>query len=326
MATDLRLAVALNGYGVSHDEPDGGWTEILSWDDLVGMARLAERLGYEAVFTPEIRGREALATLAGFAMHTERVRLVSGVLPLRSRDIHTLAMGASSLHEMSGGRFVLGLGSDLPIQRTRELVRAVRATIRGDEGLVTDHVDGGVLATGQIDWFAEPRAVPLYLAALGPRMTRLAAEETDGVVLNWCTPDRVRDARAVVGSGRTIAVYVRGCLSPLDERAQEELRWAAARYASMPTYRRQFHAMGLGEEADACAEGRLAPDGFPEGIDRIVEATCLPPERDPALARLADYERAGANLVVVYPVPAGEAVSSITGTLMALAPDPAVEA
>ena len=283
----LRLAVALNGYGLEH--PDGR-REVLDWADLSGLARLVEELGYEAVFAPEIGGWEAFTLLTGMATETERVGLVSGVIPLSAREPERLAMGTASLQELSGGRFTLGVGSRESIRRTRALLSDLRDRLAEGRGT---------------DWALDPRPASIYLAALGPRMTDLAGEVADGVILNWCTPERVAQARAALPRREdfTIAVYVRACLSHVDERAAEALGIAASRYARMEPYRRQFEAMGL-----AVAE------------EPIVAGTCVTGEPETARARFAEYAEAGADVVVLYPVPAGEAVSSIKGTLMAGAP------
>jgi alkanesulfonate monooxygenase SsuD/methylene tetrahydromethanopterin reductase-like flavin-dependent oxidoreductase (luciferase family) len=163
----------------------------------------------------------------------------------------------------------------------------------------------------ETDWAGGTRPVPIYLAALGPRMTQLAGEMADGVILNWCTPERVAAARDAIPSrkGFRIAVYVRACLSHVDAHADEALRIAASRYAGMEPYQRQFEAMGV-DASD------------PESV---VARTCLRGERAAVLERLDDYARAGADVVVVYPVAAGEAVSSLTGTLMAAAPGAGLE-
>jgi alkanesulfonate monooxygenase SsuD/methylene tetrahydromethanopterin reductase-like flavin-dependent oxidoreductase (luciferase family) len=283
----LRLGVALNGYGLVRD----GRREILGWNDLSALALAAEELGYEAIYTPEIAGWEAFATLTGFALETSRVRLVTGVVPLSSRTPERLAMGASSLQELSGGRFTLGVGSRMTIEETRQAIVRLK----------------GMLARGEgTEWSVDPRPSPIHLAALGPRMTELAGKVTDGVILNWATPQRVADARSTLPrrDGFTIAVYVRACLSHRDD-GTEALRGAAAAYSAMEPYRRQFEAMGV----DA------------SDVGEVVAATSLPGERDAALARLREYRDAGADVVVVYPVPAVEALGSLTATISALTPD-----
>ena len=281
------MGVALNGYGLVRD----GRRDILPWKDLSELARMAEELGYEAIFTPEIAGWEAFTTLTGFATETRRIRLITGVVPLAARTLERLAMGASSLQELSGGRFSVGVGSRMTIEDTRRALVTLR----------------GMLDRGQgTEWAVTPRPAPIYLAALGPRMTELAGEVADGVILNWATPQRVADARSTLSrkKGFTIAVYVRACLSHDDERGAEALRVAAAAYAAMDPYRRQFEAMGV----DA------------SDIDEVVAATCIRGDHEFALARVREYSDAGADLVVVYPVPAEEAMGSMSVTIRGLAP------
>ncbi|MCA1848959.1 MAG: LLM class flavin-dependent oxidoreductase [Actinobacteria bacterium] len=288
MSDASRLAVALNGYGL--EGPDGS-REVLPWYEVASLARFSEELEYESVYAPEIAGWEAFALLSAIAGVTERVGLVTGVVPLGARDPQRLAMATASLQEVSAGRFTLGVGSREPMEATgarlgelRELIARGRST----------------------DWAHAPRPAPIFLAALGPRMTELAGELADGVILNWCTPERVAAARAAIPrrEGFTIAVYVRACLSHVDEQADEALRVAASRYASMGPYRGQFEAMGVD----------------PSDPMEVAARTCVRGDATSARRRLREYSEAGADVVVVYPVAAGEAASSLTGTLMAAAP------
>jgi alkanesulfonate monooxygenase SsuD/methylene tetrahydromethanopterin reductase-like flavin-dependent oxidoreductase (luciferase family) len=134
--------------------------------------------------------------------------------------------------------------------------------------------------------------VPIWIAALGPRATRLAGEIADGVILNWCTPERVSEARDAIRAaageaGRdpdavTISVYVRAAFS---DQADEALLAAAAEYTSYPAYARQFEAMGVEPSAEA-----------------VVDAVCLRGDPSAARSRLDAYRSAGADLPVVYPV------------------------
>lgn len=305
---NIRLAVSLNGYGVRRDD---GTAEVLPWRDLLEIVATVEETGYETIFVPESGAWEAFATLAGFAAATRRVGLATGVLPTWSREPRRMAMGAATLQDVSGGRFTLGLGSLDTIEATRAYVEGVRRILAG-----------GAIAGGDarpIDLVPEP-SVPIHLAALGPRMTQLAGAVADGVILNWCTPERVAAAREQIARGAeragrdpagvTVVTFVRACLAHDEGHAAAALEAAAAQYAAMPTYARQFATMGL-EDAPPRA---------------IADAVTVRGERGPALERLGAYAEAGADVVAVYPVPAGEATSSITGTILACAPSPALEA
>jgi len=274
----------------------------LPWPDVVAIAREGESLGYAAVLLPEIGARDTVATLTGLAGETSTLLLGTGVIPMAARTSKLAAMAAATVQERSGGRHLLGVGTGGAAQgaldRLRSYVEEIRTLI-------------GASAAGAALRLPLPAPVPIWIAALGPKATRLAGEIADGVILNWCTPDRVAEARdairaAAAEAGRdpgsvTISVYVRAAFS---DRADEALLAAAAEYASYPAYARQFEAMGVEPSPGA-----------------VVDAVCLRGDRDAARERLDAYRRAGADLPVVYPALApGEGPEASIAVLWALSP------
>jgi len=299
----------------------------LPWRDLVEIVQTAEQAGYEALFVPESSGREAFSTLAGLSGHTDALLLGTGIVTIVGRRPSTTAMAAATLHEISGGRLVLGLGTGPvgpgALDRLREWVTLLRSALAGEE---VETPGGGRF---RLSLHPGHGPVPIWVAALNPRAMRLAGEVADGVLLNWCPPERVAFARERIREGAeatgrdpasvTIAVYVRGWVGLAPGAAWAALGAWAAQYASYPAYRRQFEAVGLGEQARAAAEALAAgrPDRVPVGLVRRV---CLMGEAPEAQAGLRAYDDAGADLPVVYPVATRDALSSILGTLFALAP------
>ncbi len=306
--------------------------EPIPWHELVLATETIERAGYETLFVPEIAGREAFATLAGLARVTIGLRLAPGVLAIDSRSPELIAMGAATLNELSQGRFVLGIGAGEPrpgsVGRMREAVAFLKGALAGET------VKSGGGSSFRLSLDPGEHRVPLWIAALGPRTMRLAGEVADGVLLNWCTPERVAFAREQVRDGAraagrdpdeiTVAVYVRACVGQEEPAALDVLKAAAAAYASEPAYGKQFEAMGLGPEA-AAAAAALQAGGVQDVPEALVRAVCLLGDANAARARMAEYRRAGADMPVVYPVPALDPVSSIVGTILAMAPSPAVE-
>src|SRR5947208_16100748 len=229
----------------------------LPWPDQRQVAETAESMGYRAVFVPEIAGREAFSTLSGFAAATATPLLGTGVVTMWSRSPAITTMAAATVQDMSYGRLILGLGAGSPpptasgdlrsLDRLRRYVLSVRTALSGQPVPADDPFGSGgfVLAPELTD--GPP---PIWLAALGDRSIRLAGEVADGVVMNWCTPKRVRAARAILRlaaarAGRdpsaiTVSVYVRACLGMSDEVALAALRRPAGQYASIPHYHRQF--------------------------------------------------------------------------------------
>lgn len=295
----------------------------LPWNDLAGIARAAENAGYIAIFLPEITGRDALVTLGALAGETRDLLLGTGVLPMRSRTPLLTAMAAATVDERSGGRLVLGLGPGSvgrgALDELAELIGSLRSLFAGQ----TIERRGR-----QVGLSLRPSGdVPIWISAMGPKAMRLAGAIADGALLNWCSPERVAFAKARIAEGAeaagrdpaavSLGVYVRSWVGQDAEAAMTVLRSAAGEYASYPAYARQFEQLGLGTEADAAAAAHRAgrPENVPEALVRAVSAVG---ERAPA--RVAEFREAGADLVVVYPVPVGEAAASIEGTLLALAP------
>lgn len=296
------------------------------WPIFAGLARDAEALGYSAVFLPEIAGRDALVALGALAGETERLLLGTGIVPMSSRTPMLTAMAAAAVQERSGGRLVLGSGTGPAgtgaLGRLRELVVTLRRLFAGDRV----EIDGRSFALSLVP----ERPVPIWISALGPRAVRIGGEVADGVLLNWCTPERAASAVAEIrksaeGAGRdpaavTVGVYVRASVGSSDDEALRALRAAVGEYASFPAYARQFELMGLGEHARIAAAAHEATqsDDVPEAL---VRAVCLAGEPGAARDRLRAFADAGVDLPVVYPVASGEdGPASVAATLAALAP------
>jgi 5,10-methylenetetrahydromethanopterin reductase len=347
LCDDAAMTIQASSGRGEHDGAPIGRTGVvlrdpLPWHDLVEVLEAAEETGYEAVFVPEIAGREAFSTLAGFATATSRVALGTGVVTMSSRSPLTTAMAAATVHDLSGARVILGIGTGDPqalprmpaggvLEVTRRYAEVVKRALSGApveaEPLFGVRGFRLALASGA----APP---PVWLGALGDRMIRLAGEVADGVLLNWCTPERVARARRLIKqgaeragrdpAGTTVAVYVRACLGVEEPVALEALRKMTGLYASFPHYRRQLELMGLGEEAALAVKAfsRGRPEEIPESL---VRSLTVLGGRAEAVARFAAFREAGADLVLCYPVAALETLSSVLGTVLAAAPAPALE-
>jgi alkanesulfonate monooxygenase SsuD/methylene tetrahydromethanopterin reductase-like flavin-dependent oxidoreductase (luciferase family) len=297
--------------------------DALPWKDLSAIVRAAERAGYAAVFLPEISGRDALVTLGMLAGESGRLFLGAGVVPMRSRTTLLAAMGAATVHERSGGRLILGVGTGDAgagaLDELRETVGQIRTLLEGETLELGDGPQSLSLPPGS--------PVPIWVSALGPRAMRLAGEIADGVILNWCPPERVAFARTRINEGAessgrdpssiTVAVYVRAWVGGDEAEAMSSLRAMAGQYASYRAYRRQFEQVGLGPQATVAAQAHRA--GRPEDVPEVmVRAVCA--VGDAGRDRLQAFVHAGADLPIVYPVATADAAPSIEGTLLALAP------
>ncbi len=293
------------------------------WPPFARLTQEGEALGYSAVFLPEVGGRDTLVALGALAGETEALRLGTGVVPMSSRTPLLTAMAAATVQERSFGRLVLGLGTGPAVPGALERLREVVATIR--RLLSGEPVDVGERTTRLSLVPDDPP--PIWISALGPRAMRLAGEIADGVILNWCTPERVGVAKQELRQGAeaagrdpadvTVAVYVRASLGAGNVASMRALQTAAGEYASYPAYARQFALMGLEESSLLAAAAHAA--GRPEEVpEDLVRAVALIGEPYAARARVEAFREAGADLPVIYPVAtADDPIGSVARTLIA---------
>ena len=295
--------------------------EGASLRESVELGRRAEELGYTDLWTAEVGGADALTPLAALASTTASVRLGTGIVPVFTRPPALLAMSAAALQDLSGGRFVLGLGTSSnviverwmgepftrPLTRLREYVEVVRAALTGEKvefhGLTTD-VDGFRLQHS-------PAGVPIYLAALGPAACALAGEVADGIVFFLKTPDGVRTALkwAQESRGERGAPDCVIRLPFLVDDEPEILSVAARRlllsYAPVDVYARSLAAQGFGAEIAAIRKAWSAGDrrrAVELVSTEMVHTLFVMGGPEQAVRRLEDLRAAGVTTPVLLPL------------------------
>src|SRR6202140_155175 len=247
---------------------------VKTLDESIAKAKAAERLGVESVWlTPLPYARDAALVLAAYANATQRVRFGTGVLPIYTRHPTAMVQMAATLDELSGGRFILGMGVshtvtvesmwgmhlEPPVEAMREYLDIVRPSLR----------DGGCSIDGKhfsAHWaYSGPRRedMPVMISALGPRMLELAGEQADGVVLWMCSPAYVRDhvVPAVTAgrqkAGKTMDGFesfaaIPVCLTTDRTAGQAVFRQTVERYANPALYyRKMMDASGFAAELEA---------------------------------------------------------------------------
>ncbi|MFG2652942.1 LLM class flavin-dependent oxidoreductase [Streptomyces sp. NPDC048436] len=266
-----------------------------STDELLKRVRLAERLGVDQVWLEQQPDqRDALVTAAAYLQAAPSISVGTAVLPVYARHPVAMAQAAASLAELSGGRFVLGLGyshkfvneyvlglrQGPPIGVMREYVDIVRRLT--DTGEV--NIDGRHF-TAHAQYTDPPGKVPVYLAALRPQMIRLAVETGEGIVI-WLSSLRyvreqvmpvVRAACAEFGKDEKdfTVVTILPAYTGTDE-TEQKARWAksAASYRMLPYYR---HVLDAYEDTRPEEFSLIGPG--PQVQERLAEyreAGCVP--------------------------------------------------
>jgi F420-dependent oxidoreductase-like protein len=198
----------------------GYWGLGLSADDQLALVQEAERLGYDSVWTAEAYGSDAATILGWLAQATSKIRLGSAIFQMPGRSAAMTAMTAATLDQLSGGRMILGIGSSGPqvaegwhgqrfgrqLQRTREYVEVVRMALSrqklqySGETLELPLPDGPGKAL-KLTIAPVQERIPVFLAAIGPKNTTLAAEIADGWIPTLFSPEHVAEFRPLLEEG-----------------------------------------------------------------------------------------------------------------------------
>ena len=303
----------------------------LTATEIADCAERAEALGYESVWVAEGHGGDQFAILAACALRTRRVRIGTAISSVYVRTAPTIAMAAAAVDDLSGGRFVLGLGSShrvqvepehgvvysRPLGRVRDTVAVVRGLLRDGE---VGHA-GQTIRIDRFDLWFEPlrREIPIYLSALFPKMTELCGEVADGVILARSTLGSAARARAHVAAGAARAgrdadsVEIASLL-PASVASNREEALAAARpglafYAGFfPRYNRLLAESGFPVEAAAVAKAWSAGDraGAERAVtDEMIAATGIAGTPAECPDRIEAYRASGLDLPIISPFARG---------------------
>jgi probable F420-dependent oxidoreductase len=264
----------------------GVWT----WIDMYATAQAAEfaseleSLGYSALWTPEAVGRDPFSLISRLSADTKRLVFATGIANIYARDPMSLNAIRHTVGEISGGRFVLGLGvSHVPLVknvRGHEYGKPV-TTMRGYlEAMAKSLYTGPRFA-------AEP---PIVLAALRPNMLKLAAEKTAGAHPYNVTPEHTRRAREILGPGPTLAPEQMVLRETNPVKAREIARKNLATYLPLPNYYENWRWLGF-EDADW-------QNG---GSDRLVDAIICWGDEDKIRKHVQAHFDAGADHVCIQP-------------------------
>lgn len=244
----------------------------LPMDAIPDLARAAEAHGFDCAWGGEANNKDPTVMLSAIAAVTTRLKVGSAIYHILGRTPATLALQAMGLDELSGGRFLLGIGSsnptiakwhgqsfDRPLSRIQEYIEITRAAMRGEKL----NFEGKFFTAQNFKMAFKPsgRSIPIYVAAFGPKMTRLAGRISDGVLINMANPTEISRIAAEVKAGAQeagkdpskmeIICKIRCSIAPNYGVAREALSHALTYYALADYYRELLGRMGFAEEVEA---------------------------------------------------------------------------
>lgn len=321
------------------------------WPELVDYVAAAEAMGVDVVWVAEAWGTDAATPLGYLAARTHRILLGAGVFQLGVRSAVMVAQTALTLDRLSGGRFLLGLGASgpqvieglhgvpfaHPLARMRETLDVVALALAGERVVYEgEHLRLPLPGGKALRLASRPEgAIPLYLAALSPKMLELTGERADGWLGTAFVPE---GAEALLSHLRAGAERAGRTLADLDLCQGAEVAFArdetelatmvAARKpgfaftlggmgsATTNFYNRAYARQGYAEVAAESRRRWLAGDR--EGAaavipDEMVLAATLIGSEEMVAARLRTWKETGVTTVRLYP--AGDTLADRLATL-----------
>jgi probable F420-dependent oxidoreductase len=292
----------------------------------VPLAQLAEKSGFTDIWSAEVDGADGLSPLAAVAATSSNLRLGTAILPAFTRPPALFAMSAASLQALSGGRFILGLGTstkivvgnwmgipfEKPVKRIRETVEIIREAIGGKKV----SVQGETVSSTGFRLTADPTApVPIYLAALGPRMLHMTGEIAEGVLLFLFTPEGASEAIAKVQAGAAAAgkdpaaidsvIRIGVAIDEDEETLRFMLRRLTTAYAMVDVYNASLRRQGFEKQAIQIAD--LWRSGDRDGAaasvtDEMLESLYIFGDAETCKKRIQLFRDAGIKTPVIMPI------------------------
>jgi F420-dependent oxidoreductase-like protein len=322
----------------------GYWGMGLSGNEQLEMAKEADKLGYDSIWAAEAYGSDAATVLAWMAAYVHHAKLASGIFQMPARTPAMTAMTAATLDNMTNGRFILGLGIsgpqvvegwhgqafEKPLARAREYVEIVRKALARE----TLTYDGEFYKLPRPGGPGKPlkliikpvqERIPIYLAAIGPKNTALAAEIADGWLPTLFAPEHADAFRPFLEEGAARAgrsledleVTPQVSIGIYDDvaHARNFMRPYLALYVGgMGSRERNFYNQlvtryGYGDAAkeiqDLYLSGRQA-DAMAAIPDDLIDKVALTGPKEKVKERLDAYRDAGVKTLLVTPAAASQ--------------------
>ncbi len=237
---------------------------------IVDLSPAIEQAGFGAFWKGESNSTDPLVLLSAIAARTSKLKLGTAIYHIYGRSAVTLGIQSATIQDLSGGRLLLGLGVanktiaawhngvfDRPLRRAREYIDIVTKTAAGERV----EYEGEISNTGkrfQLSWQPAHPNFPIYLAGLGPQMTKLVGKISDGVFINMGTPATIKEIASRVREGAVeagrdpnsieIIAKVRVSLNPDRAAARSKLRQVLTFYNIADHYKDMLIASGFEPE------------------------------------------------------------------------------
>ena len=297
------------------------------------IARTAQDMGYQSFWTVEATGTDAMSLLGAVAIAAPQINLGTGIIPIALRAPTLTAMTAATLQALNPDvDILLGLGvsapgilrshdiraTDKPIGMMREYVALLRECLSGES--VTFEGDYFQCSRFRLGVRLGERRPKIIMAALNPRMLKLAGEVADGVLLNYLPASHVEASVSQVrkGGNAVIYAYVHAAVGDFDKSANSARR-DLFNYAMADGYANMFRRAGFEDEVNEIREKQRAKDreGAVAAVsERMIQAIDFIGSESEVTSFIKSYGDAGVEHPVLMPMPWGEDRRAVTEATM----------
>lgn len=297
-------------------------------NEVVEIAKKAEKAGLDSVWIPEMNTRDSITLLSGIATSTSRIRLATCILNVYSRPPVLAAMTYGSLDELSNGRVVAGIGIGNPeyvtdmysmkfqngFTRLQEYLEILRLAFQEESfSYKSNHFP---INNWGLGYSPKRKNMPIFVGAHNDNVLSFAGQKADGCILNAVSIEDVRHAQQVVSSaakseGRDpssieMASVMLTSLNEDHQTARQNARRLMAFYISRSWVRKRLVRSPFAEEANSLYQvlQEKGLKGVSEEIsDEMTETLGITGTPEVLNERLKKYEQAGLDTVILYLAP-----------------------
>ena len=288
---------------------------------LIDAAKSAEESGFDSIWLVEVTEVDVMALAGLLSQATRKIKIATGVVNSTLRVPTLLAMGATTISELSNGRFTLGVGAgrhqmsytqsnseDTDLTRLRETIQILRLCFSGE------NVDfqGKLYKVSGFKLGIKPsHQIPIFGAAMGRKMVETVSEVADGVLLMMPTMDYFKKVKEIIFSvsrKRGLSKFPIGChfvtsVSEDTDYAERIAKTSVAIYTTRPAYRKSIIRMGFSKEVDALSKAVSTKpnDAWREVPTDMAKRLIIYGTPDECIRKINEFVDEGVMYPVVYP-------------------------
>ena len=303
---------------------------LLSVQQVLQCTKMISETKIDSIWIPETWGMETFSMLGAVSSKTKSQKIGSSIINIYSRSPSTISMGAATTDILSNGRLILGLGTssvpivedfhgekfETPVQRMREYVEIIRLSLSKKQ----INYSGKIFNLKNFTLLIEPKrqSIPIYLAAINPKMVNLTWELGDGVIFYLRPLDEMKKTISKMQSERKIdvACQIITCISNNSEEAIQRAKKTLAFYISVGKVYREFLAKnGFENETDNIFE-EFKKSGLKSNHelipDSMLNSLCISGSPEEAKVQLEKFRNTGIDLPIIQFNSIGNTIASFS--------------